>query len=156
MFSADPNVQLDKFDVMPSRAYPYIGRTAIYLAVFNQHADLIALLMEKGVDAEPALQSLAPKWRHLSPTEEGYLYELCGRSRSRKMWWKCCQLCWPFVSAIHKRLSNLGPIQIFWLVMGTVWAAGALSGIVMAVSGSIQADETRKRILNHLKAEGIP
>jgi hypothetical protein len=63
---ADPNVQLDKFDVMPSSACQYIYRTAIYLAVFNQHSDLIALLMEKGAVAEPALRFLALKWHHLS------------------------------------------------------------------------------------------
>jgi hypothetical protein len=149
---ADPNFQLDKFDAIPSRARPHhVCRTAIYLAVFNQHADLIALLMDKGANAEPALQSLAPKWRDLCPTEEGYLYELCGRSQSRKLWWKFCQLCWPLVSAIHKRFSNLDRRRIFLFIMCTLWVPGAVSGIVLAISGSIQADKT----IDHLKAEGM-
>jgi hypothetical protein len=148
---ADPNFQIDKFDTIPSRARSYVCRTAIYLAVFNEHADLIALLMEKGANAEPALQTLAPKWRHLSPTEEGYLYELCGRSRLRKLWWKFCQLCWPLVSAIRERFGKLDRRRIIVFIMCTIWIPGAVSGIVLAISGSIQADKT----IDHLKAEGI-
>jgi hypothetical protein len=60
---------------------------------------MVALLVENGADIHGVndydkrpLQHLALKWSYLSPGEEMCLYELCGRSWWRKMWWKLCRV----------------------------------------------------------------
>jgi ankyrin repeat protein len=140
---ADPNYQLSRFDVMPSPARQYVGHTAIYFAVFNEHPDLIALLMKNGANADPALELLVPKWRNLSPPEEEYLYELCGRSRSRKMWWKFCQLCRPFITAIRKTSSHLSPRFKLFLLASILIVGSTLIGVFVATK---QAGKNQQQI----------
>jgi ankyrin repeat protein len=95
----DANFQLTLHDEAPLFTWRYIGRTALYLAVYNQHADLVGLLVKNGaninaVDAygETVFGYLTPKWPHLSSAEERCLYELCRRSWWRRMHWKSCRV----------------------------------------------------------------
>lgn len=102
----DANFRLTTHDEIPGFASQYVGQTAVYLAVGGQHADMVVLLVDSGANIHGAtdydkgpLQHLALKWPYLSPKEEMCLYELCGRSWRRKMWWKLCRVSAVFVGA---------------------------------------------------------
>ena len=99
---------------IPLSARPYIGQTALYLAVYNQHADMVALLMDSGADihalnfGRSAIQYLASRWPHLSLAEERCLNELCRRSWWRQMWWKFRRLLHTFMKGIRAMRCRRG------------------------------------------------
>jgi|ERR1700722_5044190 len=125
------NFLLTAANEIPLYANRYIGQTATYTAVCNQHPSLVALLMDNGADNEAALEHLTQRWRHLSAAEERCLYELCRRSWWRMMWWKlsrlllmwwnaaallahgvpcCCGYCWALFPLICFALLIVGAI----------------------------------------------
>jgi ankyrin repeat protein len=100
----DVNFRLTTIDKFPWYVEDYVGETALYIAVCNQHASLVTLLVDNGADVnaandsgETALQYLDRKWRYLSSAEERCLYELCGRKWWRKMWWKSRRVFTPSI-----------------------------------------------------------
>jgi len=132
---------------IPLCARPYVDRTALYLAVCNQHADMVALLMDSGADIDAlnfgstAIQHLASRWPHLSPAEERCLYELCRRSRWRQMWWKFRRLLQAFMTKIRRRgrrSHSLSPSGfwtrciIFFFLLGIV-------GMIVAATANVAA-----------------
>jgi ankyrin repeat protein len=90
----DVNFQLDAYIAgLPS--YMYSNRSAVHMAAYYQHPDMIALLVNYGADVdavngygETALQYLISEWPHLSPAGEICLHELCKGNRWRKGRWK--------------------------------------------------------------------
>jgi len=105
--SVDINFRLTAApDEIPSCARLYIGQTAIHLAVCNQHPEMVAFLIDNGVDINSLsygttpIQYLIPKWPRLSLAEERCLYELCGRNRWRTIWWKFSRLLGLIITAI--------------------------------------------------------
>jgi ankyrin repeat protein len=116
----DVNFQPDVHTEIPKYARGYIWRTAVYMAVFHQHPDMVALLVNYGADVDAAngwgqtvLQYLISKWPHLSPAEEGCLLELCKGSRWRKRRWKFAD-CPGSLLTMHLFLIN--SIPILWIV----------------------------------------
>jgi hypothetical protein len=99
----DVNFRPTTTDEIPLCARYPVGKTALYIAVYNQHASLVTLLMDNGAvnsvddSGETALQYLDQRWRDFSPAQERCLYELCGRKWWRKMWWKSRRVFAPWI-----------------------------------------------------------
>lgn len=141
----DPNFRLvSALHEIPLCARAYVGRTALHLAVSNQHVDMVALLMDSGADIDAlnfgktAIQHLASRWPHLNPAEERCLYELCRRSRWRQMWWKFCRVIRAFMTKISMMGYRRGRMSCS-LCSNRFWTRCIIFFFLLGVAGMIVA-----------------
>lgn len=141
----DPNFRLvAALHEIPLCARAYVGRTALHLAVSNQHVDMVALLMDSGADIDAlnfgktAIQHLASRWPHLNPAEERCLYELCRRSRWRQMWWKFCRVIRAFMTKISMMGYRRGRMSCS-LCSNRFWTRCIIFFFLLGVAGMIVA-----------------